>query len=199
MNGFILTIFCSLSLVSGGLPQGNGGGLGTLPPQEQPAASMVNKEYRVKALFLYRVAHWVTWPESNLPAKSKTISIGVVGSDPFGKELDLLRKLKPIRKRKIAVARFKRVEDLKGVQILFISSSLPDKAKKAAIAWCLKTSTVAVSESRGLVDRGCMIDLLIDKGKFKFEVNATQIKAAKLSLSSRILKMAARVIDKRKN
>ncbi|MCA8964857.1 MAG: YfiR family protein, partial [Planctomycetes bacterium] len=41
-------------------------------------------EYRVKGVFLYRMAHFLQWPESNLPPKAKTIVIGVVGKDPFG-------------------------------------------------------------------------------------------------------------------
>ncbi len=159
--------------------------------------SLLDNEYRIKALFIYRIIRWVTWPKQALPAKSKTIVVGVVGKDPFGKNLDLLSKLKPIKKRKIVVKRFKNLSDIRKTQVLFVSSSLSDAEVTRVVDLARRNSILLVGEKKKFADQGGMINLLIVNKKIAFEANPNAVKAAKMKISSQILKMAARIVKKK--
>lgn len=157
-----------------------------------------SSEYRFKAVFLYRLVRWVTWPTSNLSKTSKTLTIGIVGKDPFGREIDALTKLKRIKGRQIVIKRFPKVVDIKKTQVLFVSRSLSQAEVDQVIKRGHKESILIVGEKNDFVDQAGMISLLIQKNKLKFEVNTVSIKKAKLKVSSQILKMASRVVKKSK-
>ena len=149
-------------------------------------------EYRVKAVFLYKIAHWITWPKGNEPKKE--IVIAVVGKDPFGKNLDLIEKLKPIRKCKVKVKRFTDVSRIGDCQIIFLSAKLSHADEKRALDKAKSKGIVTVSEGSGFADRGGMINLLIIKNKVGFEANPGAAKRAKIAISSQLLKLAHRIV-----
>ncbi|MCJ7777900.1 MAG: YfiR family protein, partial [Sedimentisphaerales bacterium] len=45
--------------------------------------STVNREYQVKAAFLYNFIQFVDWPEEKSADSNKPITIGIIGKDPF--------------------------------------------------------------------------------------------------------------------
>jgi len=45
-------------------------------------------EYVVKAGFLFNFAKYVEWPADAFDKPDSPISIGIVGADPFGEDLD---------------------------------------------------------------------------------------------------------------
>ncbi|MFT7616877.1 MAG: hypothetical protein ACI97A_000507 [Planctomycetota bacterium] len=167
------------------------------PPISSEVGSR-DSEYRIKALFLYRIVRWVTWPTANLKKNSTKITIGIVGKDPFGKELDLLTKLKPINKRKIVIKRFENVGDIKKTQVLFVSRSLSDDEVKEVIAIAQKDHVLLVGEKTGFIDDGGTLGFLIKSNRVKFEVNMIAAKSSKLKISSQILKMAIRILQEKK-
>ncbi len=191
-----LILLCTFVLTVGGHASGRGD---FRAPETDPENSNTSSsEYRFKAVFLYRLVRWVTWPTSNLPKNSKTLTIGIVGKDPFGREIDALTKLKPIKGRKIVIKRFSKVVDIKKTQVLFVSRSLTQAEVDQVISRGHKDSILIIGEKDKFVDQSGMISLLIRKNKLKFEVNTGSIKKAKLKVSSQILKMASRVVKKSK-
>ena len=54
-------------------------------------------EYQVKAAFLYNFAKFIDWPSEAFPDSSNTFTIGVVGKDPFGIDLDDIAASKTIK------------------------------------------------------------------------------------------------------
>lgn len=151
-------------------------------------------EYRVKALFLYKSTHWIDWPESNLPESAKEIVIGVVGDDPFGDELDIVEKLKPVKGRKVRVTRLASIDKARDCQILFISDSLSSDDEKRALGLARDHGFVTVSERDRFADRGGMIHLVIVKNKLGFVANPGAAKKAEIKISSQLLKLAQRIV-----
>jgi hypothetical protein len=52
------------------------------------AAELASPEYQVKAVFLFQVIQYVTWPEHTFASPDAPIEIGVLGENPFGSALD---------------------------------------------------------------------------------------------------------------
>src|SRR5687767_12701578 len=60
-----------------------------------------NREYEIKAGFLYNFINYIDWPGNALPSK-ETITLGVVGDNPFGPALEPLNG-KMVKGRKLVV------------------------------------------------------------------------------------------------
>src|SRR6266536_3047476 len=71
------------------------------------------KEYDLKATFLYHLTQFVDWPPEAFPTEETPLVIGVLGADPFGKVLDELVENEIVKNRKIAVQRFRSMEEIK--------------------------------------------------------------------------------------
>src|SRR5262245_19682872 len=91
--------------------------LGTLQPVR---AADEFPEYQLKAAFLYNFAKFVTWPESSFTNAEAPITIGIVGTDPFGPLLEDIIKGKTANGRKLAIRHLSPQEKPTGCHILFI-------------------------------------------------------------------------------
>ena len=78
-------------------------------------------EYEVKAVFIYNLAKFIEWPDKSLD-HSSTLTLYILGDDPFGTDLDAIRD-KLIKGKRIVIKQIDSPDDLKNAGILFISSS----------------------------------------------------------------------------
>jgi hypothetical protein len=165
--------------------------------QEEGNAQEVNvidREYEIKAVYLWHFARYVEWPESK--AKEKEFVIGVLGKDLLEPYLGRIAASKTVGDKKIVVRRFDTAEDYKPSQILFISSA-PAKGRnetaeerlKAALAKTKGSPVLIVSDTPGLARKGAAISFLIDRqeNRIKLEINPEAAKRAGLKISSRLL------------
>jgi len=164
-------------------------------------------EYQLKAVFLYNFVKFVDWPIESFADADEPIIIGILGNDPFGVIIDQTIKDKTVKGRKMIVKRSENIEDLgspsarRGEEkevchILFISSS--EERHLPTIIETLKDSSVlTVGEMRQFAQRGGMINFVIKENKISFEINVDAAERAKLKISSKLLKLAIIVRDKR--
>ena len=96
----------------------------------QEAEGEVNREYAIKAVYLYNFAHYVQWP-ADADSQGPFV-IGVLGRDPFGALLDEIASSKRLEGRAIAVKRFASAEQYEACHILFLTASATAAQKKAA-------------------------------------------------------------------
>jgi len=95
------------------------------------------------------------------------------------------------------VTRFPRLKNLEPCHLLFISSS--EKTNYAEIMKKVKNSSVlTVGETDGLIDQGGIITFYELKKKVRFKINTDAAKTASLKFSSRLLKLAVIVKNKKK-
>ena len=149
----------------------------TLSGGQVRAEALEAPEYDLKAGYLAKFPDFVKWPAPGAP-----ITVGVLGNDPFGGALDAVMKVK----------RSKRVEDLKGCQIIFISKSEQGNIP-GIIAALAGTNVMTVGDADGFVKQGGVIGFIMDGGKVRFEINTGAAKRAGLEISSRLLKLASKV------
>jgi hypothetical protein len=148
----------------------------------------VSREYEIKAAYLYNFINYIEWPDQSLPPVGGTITIGVLGENPFGGALAPLNG-KQTKGRTLAVKELATLDDLKNCQIVFISSS--EKARFAQILASLKDSKIlTVSEIDGFAEQGGMINFISERNKVRFEINQDAARSKGLTISSDLLKLA---------
>jgi hypothetical protein len=146
-------------------------------------------EYQLKAVFLFNFSQFVEWPARAFPDAHTPLVIGVLGSDPFGADLDEVVQGETVNGRSLVVRRFKRIEDIGACHILFISSS--EGPQLARILQSIKDRNVlTVTDSAGLERRGVMIGFVNDKNRIRLRINLQAAEAAGLKLSSKLLRPA---------
>ena len=178
---------------------------------DDPAPS---NEYQVKAAFIYNFLKFVNWPEERVtdgseekgPDSSETITIGIIGKDSFKNTFEAVKK-KPVKNKKIIIKRFGQyhrligdkaksdanIEALRQCHLLFVCSSEKQNYKKI-IELVRDHNVLTIGEIDGFLETGGIINFILEQKKLVFEVNLVAGKRAKLEISSKLLRIAKRVI-----
>ena len=155
-------------------------------PQE-PAKKL--PEYVVKAGFLYNFAKYVEWPAEAFEKPETPITIGIVGADPFGQELDKTLKDKTAQDRHFVIQRYRDVAAIQRCHILFIPKS--EKARMAEIFKRVEDwPTLTVGEEESFAKAGGAVNILIERERPRLEMNPDVAEKAKLTISAKLLKLA---------
>lgn len=157
-------------------------------PTRLRADSPLQREYEIKAAYLYNFINYIDWPENAFPAPGGTITIGVVGQNPFEAALDVLNG-KQVKGRTVALKQITDTKDLDQCQIVFINSS--EKARLPELLEKLKDSrALTVSEIDGFAQQGGIINFISEHNKVRFEINPDAARRLGLNISSELLKLA---------
>lgn len=159
--------------------------------------TLVAPEYRIKAAFLYNFAVLTEWPARAFDSPKQPLTIGVLGKDPFGRILEETMRGKTIHGRKIAIARYKTVEQIEHCHLLFISSS-EGKQVEEILALLARQPILTVSEIDRFNYKGGVIWLQKEKDEIKFRIRRAVANKAELKLSSRLLALAINAHGKSK-
>jgi hypothetical protein len=152
------------------------------------AQSAVQREYEIKAAYLYNFIRYIDWPADTLPPAGGTITIGIIGDSPFGPAIDPL-KGKQIKGCTLAVKSIVAGKDMDQCQIVFICPS--EKGRLPEILGQLKeTRALTVSEIEGFATQGGIINFISERNKVRFEINPEAARRTGLNVSSELLKLA---------
>jgi hypothetical protein len=151
-------------------------------------------EYQLKAAFLYHFAQLVNWPPDAFAAADAPMVIGVIGENPFGKELEESVRGKSINGHPLAVKEVQTSgEGTNTCHILFISPS--EKKRLSEILAAVRgKSVLTVGETDHFTETGGMINFTLDGTKIRFQINDAAAKAAGLKISSKLLNLATNKI-----
>ena len=147
-------------------------------------------EYRVKGAYLFKFGDYVEWPASALPKPGMPFVIGILGDDPFGPRLDQVVRGHTIQGRPIQVKRFKRVEEVWDVQILFLGRTEPPMRER--IMTDLEGLSI-LTVSDGEAYPGVILRFVTLGNKVRFEANLDAAEHLHLKLSSKLLDLATAV------
>ncbi len=147
-----------------------------------------NREYQLKAVFLYNFTQFVEWPEQTFPSSQAPMVIGILGPDPFGNYLEEIIAGERINGHPLLIKRFKTVEEIDACQVLFIN--LPDTRKRdQAVNRLRGRNILTVSDAPDFMQGGGMIRFFTRQDKIKLEVNLDATKTENLVLSSKLLRL----------
>ncbi|GFO70484.1 hypothetical protein GMLC_40630 [Geomonas limicola] len=157
-----------------------------------PVRAAGSAEYQVKAAFLYNFLKFVEWP-SDSTTSSGSLTLGILGKDPFGEAIEEVRG-KTAKGRRIAVVHLRTPEEARDCDLLFISAS-----ERGRLAQILKTvqnyRVLTVADQEGFCQAGGMINLVSVKNRVGFEVNMAAATRVRLRISSQLLKLARQVLE----
>lgn len=150
----------------------------------------VRSEYEVKAAFLFNFTRFVSWDSE--PADAANMTLCVLGEDPFG-ELLLSLEGKVAQGREISLRYPSQEPEIIGCQVLFVSRSenhrLPQIVSSVA-----GQSILTVSDIPNFASKGGIIGYVMQGNLIRFEINLKSAESAGLSINSRLLELASRVI-----
>ena len=171
------------------------------------ADSTTNREYQIKAAFLYNFINFIDWPNENKDEnKDNPIYIGILGKNPFGNSFEPIKD-KQVKDRVVIVKHFENLDNLKhcyaneGEQkqcyLLYISSSEKENLNEI-IEFINGKSILTVGDMKNFLESGGIINFLMEDNKVCFEINKTAAEKAKLIIRSKLLRLAKRVIPEQK-
>lgn len=152
-------------------------------------------EYQMKAVFLYSFAKFVEWPEGALKSSATPVTACILGESPFGDEIASV-KGKPLENRVFNVRTVSAVPAAADCQMLFISSS--ERKRLPAILSQIKASPIlTVGDWDGFAEGGGMINLKLEGGRIRLQINVEATQPSGLKLSAKLLGLAQIVNGKR--
>ncbi len=153
----------------------------------------VQPEYQIKAAFLYKFLFFAQWPSSAESAPE--VVIGILGNDLFNNAFEpvegtLVDGL-PLRIRRFPTDT--PADRLKSCRVLFICSSAHYRTREI-IARLADAPVLTVSEVNGFAEAGGMLNFIRVKDNLRFEVNQAAAKRSGITLRSKLLRIAVRII-----
>ena len=174
LRTFALRVLCALAL---------------LTPVSWAAPNPPPNEYALKSVFLYNFCRFIEWPASAFSSPDEPLTIGILGHDPFGSLLEEAIAGENYHGRPIRIAHFRNARDITRCHILFVSSS--EAARTAEILSAVAgRNIVTVGETDIFIDQGGMIAVTADRGRVRLRINPPSLRAAKVDVSSKLLRIA---------
>jgi uncharacterized protein DUF4154 len=151
--------------------------------QKLTAQSTSSREYEIKAAYLYNFTKYVDWPTSK-----DTITIGVLGDNPFGAALAAING-KSVKGRRVVVREIASVRDASTCQMIFVSSSQRQRLQEI-FENSKNAHVLTVGEMQGFAAEGGIINFIEENNKVRFEINPDAARRTGLTISSELLKLA---------
>lgn len=145
------------------------------------------QEYELKAVFLYNLGHFVSWPPQSI--NNGYFLICVLGKDPFQGSLEFATAGKQLYNQSVKLRYLKRVEEGLDCQIVFISQS-EEPFVSSVIPTLEKYPILTVSDMPNFLNEGGMVRFVIQDDKVKLHINKTNTKKSNLNISARLSAVA---------
>src|SRR5204862_187135 len=146
-------------------------------PGHRAGASRIRRQGGLHSTYF---AKYVEWPAGAFENADTPITIGIVGADPFGDNLEKILKNKTAKGRPFAIQRFRDSSGIQRCHILFVPRS--EKEHFQEILKQIETWPVlTVGEDEGFSRGGGTTNILIEKEKPRLEVNPDAAEKAKLT------------------
>jgi hypothetical protein len=149
-------------------------------------------EYGVKAAYLFNFARFTTWSAPATTEDNAAFGVCVLGHDPFGAALDTTVAGERIEGKPVVIRRITKPKDTVGCRVLFVSTSegtaLTDVRQSLD-----RSSILTVSDLPQFVERGGMIQFVLEGKRIRFAVNLPAAARAGLTLSAELLRVAVAV------
>ena len=151
------------------------------------AAADLSKEYSVKLAFLYKFANYV---ENGQGTNRDHITIGVLGDDPFGKNLDAVAERRKARGKTLRVVRFTTMDDYRACDILFVSRHVDPSQVQTVVERTHNDGVLVVGEQPQFTSHGGIMNFHIDAdGKTGIELNVDAAQARNLRIDARLMRV----------
>jgi hypothetical protein len=153
------------------------------------AAAMKATDQQLKAVFVYRFSQFVDWPPTAYVADTQPFVIGVLGSDTFAALLEEVVRGERVDNRPIQVRRIRDTEAIGSAHILFVDRSA-DARLEEIVDLVKSRNTLVVSDLADATQRGATIQFTNVNNRIGLRINVDSARAARLNMSSNLLRLA---------
>lgn len=157
---------------------------------QQADLGVINREYTIKAAYLYNFARYVTWPDGAFQGLDAPLVIGVLGEDPFGDALETIAQTKKIDSRAIVVRRYASLSEYEPCHVLFVVWNVGEETQDKALKELAGRGVLLVGETPTFTQRGGVIGFFVEENKIRFEINPAAAQRERLKISSKLLSLA---------
>lgn len=145
-------------------------------------------EYLVKSVFLERFCRFIDWPSEPAPTNS-VFTIGVIGKNPFNSSLEKTYSSQRIMDKPVQIKYLDNDDDISGIDLLFISETDQDRLQQ--ILKKSKNGTIlTIADTSGYGHLGVHINMFLENGQIRFEINNDELKKSGFTVSSLLLSAA---------
>lgn len=148
-----------------------------------------DREYQVKAAFLFNFTQFVEWPTGALDGTNSPFVIGLLGENPFGNYLQDIIAGESVNGHPLTIHQYKNVDEIKVCHIVFINSAEIRHVKEITTA-LRGRNILTVSDAANFIESGGMIRLAMSNNKIRVQVNPVRAKEVDLRISSKLLGVA---------
>ncbi len=164
-----------------------------LSPGAGGAETPTYTPYQHRAWYIYLISQYTQWPDSAFTNSPAPFVLGILGEDPFHKDLNLIID-KPVKGHRLKVRYFKRGEVIEGCHALYIADSETDQLGKL-LPPLAHRPILTFGEMKGFLKHDGIVKLWVrpetsDQGYLYFQINNTAAEQARLRISSYVLKLA---------
>jgi uncharacterized protein DUF4154 len=162
-------------------------GHGTATPAHGQA---VDREYKIKAAYLYKFATYIAWPEGAFHDASSPFVIGILGPDPLGSNLRKIARVKTVDGRKIEVRNYKQAEEVRDCHIFFMSRAQDSETQQAAVKLLSGRSILFVGETPDFPIQGRVITFVVRDNRISIHISKSAYQHENLKISAQLLRVA---------
>jgi hypothetical protein len=154
-------------------------------------------EFRVKAAYLLNFSRYVTWPADAFSGPAAPLRICVLGENPFGGALAEVLGNQQVQGREVQSLQVETVERAVagGCRVMYVGQ---DHRRSRSWQTPLRgLPIVTVGEGEAFLGEGGMLGFVLQEESVRFAANLGAIHAARLEISSRVLRLATHVVADR--
>ncbi len=159
------------------------------PARAQPT------EEAVKATFLPKFARYVGWPAARQPGAGTPFMLCAIGRDPFGRLLDTAAAAEQIDGHGVVVRRLPDERGAGACHVAYVQGRQPADTGRLLLA-LRSLPVLTITDARVGPQRG-MIHFTNVSGRVRFFINEAEAAQRGLTISSRLLALAAGVTQRR--
>lgn len=149
-------------------------------------------EIPVKAAFLHKLTLFVEWPAAAFAEAGSPLVFCVLNDQPFSRSLEEVITGEQVAGHKLTVERLGVGEDPAACHVLFIGRS--ERQIAPVLAAVRDAPVLTVGEQKGFLEAGGAVNFLLEDGKVRFEINQDAAGRAGLTMSSKLLRLAVRIL-----
>jgi hypothetical protein len=144
-------------------------------------------DYRVQTIYIWNFTKYIQWPANY---QEGDFVIGVLGNSPIIPQLrGLANSKKVVGDQRMVVKQYRTPANVDKCHILFIPNA--ESKHLAEVKENLKNSaTLIVTEKNGLALQGSIINFILMGGKWRFELNLSEVDKAGLKVSNQLTRVA---------
>jgi hypothetical protein len=155
----------------------------------RPLIAQRGLEDEVRAAYLYNFIQFVEWPPAAFAAPSSPFRVCVYGDGPFGTALERTIRGEQVQGRPLTYEVVAPGASATQCHLLFVPQSQASRVA-AALRAAGSGPVLLVGESPNFLSAGGTINLFVEGGRMRFDVNLSAAAARGLVASSKLLRIA---------